>query len=234
VGNSLNALLDAFQLTADRSFLDKAEELVRRCVHPQDDVAARDLGNVEARWSYTVFLQKLGRYLDLKKELGELDSMFAYARAALLHYARWMVEHEHPYLDNPAVLEFPTETWDAQDLRKSDVLRLAALHSIGGEDRRKLLERARFFSRSALDSLETKDGRSFTRPMAILLANTLVAYRSGEGAPADTADRTPENRTAAPVAAFASQRSIALRRACALAAAALAATAIGFAYAVLG
>ena len=128
-GNSVNALLDAWLATGSRRYLDKAEALIRRCIHPADDVAARDLLNVEERWSYTVFLSSLARYLDLKAEAGELDFMYAYARASLLRYARWMVEHEVPYFDHPEKLEFPTETWAAQEFRKANVLRLAAAHA---------------------------------------------------------------------------------------------------------
>src|SRR5437879_13192633 len=74
-GNSVNALLDGWLVSGERRFLDKAEALIRRCVHPLDDVAARDLLNVESRWSYTVFLSALARYLGLKAESGEVDRM---------------------------------------------------------------------------------------------------------------------------------------------------------------
>src|SRR5437667_274570 len=76
-GNSINALLDAWLLGAGRAYLDKAEELIRRCVHPADDLAALDLGNPEERWSYTVFLSVLARYLDLKARAGQIDEMFS-------------------------------------------------------------------------------------------------------------------------------------------------------------
>ena len=109
-------------MTGERAFLAKVDELIRRCVHPSDDIAALDLLDAERRWSYTVFLQAVARYLDDKAEGGELDAAYAYARAALLHYARWMAEHEYPYLDTPAGLEYPTETWAAQDMRAKGFL----------------------------------------------------------------------------------------------------------------
>ena len=55
---------------------------------PEDDIAARGLLRTEARWSYTVYLSNLARYLAVKAEAGELDAMYAYARAGLIHYAR--------------------------------------------------------------------------------------------------------------------------------------------------
>jgi hypothetical protein len=128
-GNSINALLDGWLVTGRRCYLDKAEALIRRCIHPADDVAARDLLDTERRWSYTVFLSVLARYLDLKAERGELDHGFAYARASLLRYAEWMLIHEEPYFARPEKLEFPTETWAAQEFRKANALRLAAAHA---------------------------------------------------------------------------------------------------------
>src|SRR5205814_2057871 len=61
--NSINALLDAWVLTDKERYAVNAEELIRRCIHPCDDIAARELGDAERRWSYTVFLQTLGRFL---------------------------------------------------------------------------------------------------------------------------------------------------------------------------
>jgi hypothetical protein len=125
----VNALLDGWLLSGQRRYLDKAEALLRRCIHPNDDVADRDLLNVEERWSYTLFLLVVVRYLGLKADAGELDCMYAYAQASLLRYAAWMVEHERPYFDQSEKLEFPTETWAAQELRKANVVRLAGQYA---------------------------------------------------------------------------------------------------------
>jgi hypothetical protein len=120
VANASLALLHAHRVTGDARFADKAEALVRRVIHPDDDIASLHLLEVERRWSYTVCLQALGRYLWVHEARGT-DARWNYARACLLHYARWMAEHEYCYLDKPEVLEFPTETWAAQDIRKSEV-----------------------------------------------------------------------------------------------------------------
>jgi hypothetical protein len=128
-GLSVNALLDGWLLTGRQAYLDKAEELIRRCIHPADDVSSLKLLDAELRWSYPIFLVSLARYLALKAETGELGFMYAYARTAFLHYAAWMADHERPYLDHPERLEFVTETWAAQEFRKANVLRLAAAHA---------------------------------------------------------------------------------------------------------
>jgi hypothetical protein len=124
----VNALLDAWLVTGRRPYVEKAESLIRRSVHPDDDVAFRDLLNVEKRWSYTVFLAVLARYLAVKAEAGELDFMYAYVQSSLVRYAMWMLDNEVPYFDHPEKLEFPTEAWAAQEFRKANVLRLAAGH----------------------------------------------------------------------------------------------------------
>ena len=81
--------------------------MIARCVHPDDDPAAIDPLDAENRWSYTVFLQALGKYLEYRAERGLVDAKFEYARAVLLKYATWMCAHERPYLDTPEQLEYP-------------------------------------------------------------------------------------------------------------------------------
>jgi len=174
-GNSLAALLDGHRLTGDPTFLAKAEQLVRRCVHPADDLPARNLLDVENRWFYTMFLRSLGRYLDEKAEHGELDATYAYGRAALLHYARWMAAHERPTLSRPEILEYPNETWAAQDVRKVEVFQAAARHATGAE-KAHFLERADYFFRDSVERLTASETRTLARPVVLLL--TLGASRA--------------------------------------------------------
>lgn len=172
-GNSVNALLDGWLLTGRRAYLDKAEALVRRSVHPSDEITGLDLLETERRWSYTVFLSVLARYLRLKAEAGERGLMYAYGRSALLHYARWMLEHEVPYFDRPEKLEYPTETWAAQEFRKANVLRLAAEHA-DEPLRSRLTARAAGLSDRAWADLSRFESRWAARPVAILLREGTV------------------------------------------------------------
>jgi hypothetical protein len=167
--DSVAALLDAHRLSGDAIFLAKAEQLIRRCIHPADDVPRRNLLDAENRWFYTMFLQALGRYLDHKAELGQLDRMYAYAQASLLHYAGWMAAHEYPYLDKPEILEYPTETWAAQDMRKCEVFHYAARHA-SADDRPRFRERADFFFRSSVATLTGMPTRTLARPVVLLLS----------------------------------------------------------------
>jgi hypothetical protein len=81
-----------------------------------------------------------------------------------------MAAHERPYLDHPEALEFPTETWAAQDMRKSDVLKLAAQHA-SADERPRLLERATFFFRYSTRTLSSMPTHSMTRPTVLMLSH---------------------------------------------------------------
>ena len=218
-GNSLNALLDAFRLSGDRRQLDKAEQVIRRCIHPEDDVPAQDLLDAERKWFYTMFLQALGKYLDDKAERDERDAMYGYGRDSLLHYARWMADHERPTLDHPERLEFPTETWAAQDIRKSDVFYHAMKHAPDSE-RQRFRERGAFFFRYATDTLRSMPTRTLARPVIVLLSSGVLHSwfttnaDAREGGPADTTSFEPR-------VPFVPQRVIAVQRAKLVAAAAL-------------
>lgn len=166
-GNSINALLDAYRLTAKHHYLAKAEELIQRCIHPQDDIAALTLDEPEYRWSYLVFMQVLGKYLDIKLEWGESDYCFYYARDALLHYAAWMLKNEVPYKDVLHKVEIPTETWPAHDIRKSHIFHLAAKYA-PSEQRACFTKKANFFFERCLDDLHSFDTAFLTRPQVIL------------------------------------------------------------------
>jgi hypothetical protein len=167
-GNSVNALLDAWLLTNQLCYLNKAEELIRRSIHPADDVAKNELLDVERRWSYTVFLSVLARYIQLRAEAGQIDFMYAYARASLLHCARWMLANETPYFDRPEQLEYPTETWAAQELRKANVLRLAAVYA-SEPLRSDLTRRGDELAQRAWHDLDRFPSRTVARALALLM-----------------------------------------------------------------
>ena len=168
-GNSINAVLDAYELTGKRLYLEKAEALIRRCIHPRDDIEALGLTMPEHRWSYLVFLQVLGKYLHIKLRGNETDAAFYYARESLLHYARWMVRHEVPYKDVLDRVDLPTETWPAQDVRKCHVLHLAGEFAAATE-RAAFHDRADFFFRRGLEDLLGFETAYLTRPLVILCA----------------------------------------------------------------
>lgn len=214
--NAVLSLLNAWRVTGDARFTDKALALVRRVIHPDDDPAAHRLLDVELRWSYTVMLQALGKCLFA--HVGD-EATQAYMRASLLRYARWMADHEYFYLDDVSVLEFPTETWAAQDLRKSEVFDLAAWHAPSADERDRFLERARYFHARAIETLAASPTRTRTRPLVLLLQYGFARpwfERETPRAPLGPAHSGPWPARAA----FEPQRAIARRRLVQLAAAA--------------
>jgi hypothetical protein len=136
--------------------------------------------------------------------------MYAYAKETFLHYARWMARNEYPYLDKPELLEFPTETWAAHEMRKSDVFAHAARHADAG-DRALFMERAEFFWRNSVTTLGSFATRTLCRPIVVLLSSGLMypwLVRHPEGsAPSGTTfdDFGPFER-------FVPQKAVALRR----------------------
>lgn len=211
-GNSLNALVEGHRLTGDDRYLQLAERLIRRCVHPHDDPLRHGLDDPEYRWFYTMFLQSLGRYLAYRAERGLVDEAYAYARASLLHYARWMAANEYPWLDKPEKLEFPTETWAAQDIRKSDIFCHAALHSHDEAERTLMLDRAAFFHRNSVETLARMPTRSLARPVIVLLTSGLWYEWMRMRPDARLPISLPEPDYGVPEV-FVPQRQIALRRA---------------------
>ena len=215
-GNSLAALVDGHRLTHDERFIAKADKLVARVISPADNQKAFRLDEPEFRWFYLMFLQALGKYLRYKAELGEIDRYYAHGRASLLAYARWMTGHEYPYLSRPERLEYPTETWAAQDIRKVDVFCYAALLA-EADERDTFLERAAFFHDNSVATLNSMATRSLARPVILLLTSGAVLSWFKRNADA----RMPipvEQMRPFPAEAFVPQRKIAERRAMALAA----------------
>lgn len=210
-GNSINALLDGWRLTGDERFHVKCIELLHRTIHPEDDVEERNLLDAENRWSYTVYLQALGKFLDTMADAGRVDADYAYARASLLSYARWMAAHERPILETPDQLEYPNETWAAQEIRKSDVFKFAALHA-SGEERERFVEKGDWFFHESLRSLATFDTKSYLRPVVILMHYGLM-QSFWDRHPNEARPAPPSDVSWPPRERFVPQRALALQKA---------------------
>jgi len=97
-----------------------------------------------------------------------LDDMFYYARVSLQHYAQWMLEQEAPYAEVKDKVLIWTETWVAQDIRKSCVLNYAAKYA-DESLRFVFLEKAEYFYSKTLKDLSDFETRDYTRPLSILM-----------------------------------------------------------------
>lgn len=172
-GNALNTLIDAFLLTRCKKYMSLAEKLIRRCIHPCDDIGTRDLLDIENRWMYTIFLQSLAKYLDAKRSEKQFDTMWFHARESLVHYAEWIAENEHLYLEKKEKLEHPNETWAAQDIRKCNIL-LQAANYADSDQKQRFTEKANSIYRQAVSQLFNFSTHSLTRPIAVMMQNAMV------------------------------------------------------------
>ena len=168
-GNSMNALITGFELTRDAKYLEMASRLMRRTVHPQQDLHRLDLLNAELRWFYTMHLQSMCRYIEVLKRLADHREELQYAVESLLNYARWMERFEKPTLDASERLQYPNETWAAQDMRKWHVLAYASRWAESDEEYSKLMAKAEFFYHHSLKTLNGFASKSLCRPLVLLL-----------------------------------------------------------------
>jgi hypothetical protein len=174
-GNYLVALLDAYELTADDDYLSEIAGVIRQTVHPGDCITDRNLKDVENAWFYTVFLQALVRYLCLKESYHFIDDDYWYARHSFMTYALWMRERESFYLDNPEKLEFPNDTWCAQEMRKANLFCFAWYFSAEAEP--DYLNRAEEFYHYIEKRLTQSPETEYTRILALLMQNDGVRQK---------------------------------------------------------
>lgn len=167
--NYIIALLDSFELSQSRAYLARVEHIITNTVHPNENISLRSLHDVESTWFYTVFLQAVYAFLRVKQELNEFDETFYYCRDSLLNFANWMVDNEKPYLDNPDILEYPNDTWTAQDLRKANVLAAASYYA--SSNHQIYLDKALFFENEVANRLNSSETKTYTRIMVLILQN---------------------------------------------------------------
>ncbi|MEP2650458.1 MAG: hypothetical protein ABJH06_00555, partial [Paraglaciecola sp.] len=167
--NYLVALLDSYELTQDQTFLTKVEDIISHTVHPTESVGQRSLDDVENTWFYTVLLQAMSRYLHIKLNQGQLDESFYYCRDSLLNYAQWMLEHEYPYLEKPEILEYPNDTWTAQDLRKAHIL--ASAYYFSHDKNEEYLKKAKYFEDYVANRLNDSETKTYTRILVLTMQN---------------------------------------------------------------
>ena len=172
VGNYVNALLDSHALSGDDAYFQQAERVIGLTFSPQDNIADRNLADVETTWFYSIFLQAVARFLEVKKQRGERSTAgYGFVSSAFIKYAQWIADHDRPYLSQPDILEFPNDTWVAQDIRKACILYYASSYAADDEHRSALLKRADYFYQYVCDALMKSDTRHYSRILAILMQN---------------------------------------------------------------
>ncbi|EAZ98660.1 hypothetical protein [Marinobacter sp. ELB17] len=168
-GNYINALIDAWQVSGEPTWIRRAEQVIRHSIHSGDDISKRNLLNAETGWSYLVLMTSVARFLHLKRREGQLDQEYKSTRDAFIHYTRWMKDHEHPFLETPEQLEFPNDTWTAQDIRKAMLLFQAA--EFDPLNNELYLSLAREILQYVVSRLASSNEAHFSRIMIILMQN---------------------------------------------------------------
>src|SRR5690554_5272549 len=168
-GNYLNALLDASLLEPGENWLNHAEVVISKTIHFADNIEERNLLEVEAGWSYLILMSSIARYLHIKREFGKTDAHFNYARDAFMHYAHWMLENERPFLSDPEQLEFPNDTWVAQDIRKAMLMFQAA--ELNPPNAKAFQDRGSRWLTEICETLTKSEQKHYSRILIILMQN---------------------------------------------------------------
>jgi hypothetical protein len=174
-GNYLVALIDNYSLTEDPSLITEMGVVITHTIHPEEDIFLRNLHNPEESWFYTIFLQAVVRFLFLKEQLNEIDHDYWYARHTFMHYCQWMKDNESFYLDKPELLEFPNDTWCAQEIRKANLFYYASYFS--ANDALEYIQNAEKFYDYITQHLSKSKESSHTRVLAILMQNDGVRQK---------------------------------------------------------
>jgi hypothetical protein len=171
--NSTLALLNGYELTGEPKYIERAIGLMRSTVHPEQNLGKLDLLNAELRWFYTMYLQALCRLIDVLESNQRAKVLYrddlCYAIGSLMHYARWMLANEHPILDHPEKLQYPTETWAAQEMRKWEVFAYAARWCASEEEGLAMMDKAEWFYDYVIRTLDGFETKSLCRPIVLLL-----------------------------------------------------------------
>ena len=168
-GNYLNTLLDAWVLDDGGPWLERAEFVIRNTIHPADNIEQRDLLDVENRWSYLVLLASLFRYLYLKRQRDSEDGHYEYAKASALRYTDWILKNERPFMADKTQLEFPNDTWVAQDIRKAMLMFQAS--ELDPENSAHYQEKGHKWLEEVTSTLQRSKEAHFARILVILMQN---------------------------------------------------------------
>ena len=171
-GNYITALQDCYLLTGKQHFLDKASLVIKQTVSPDQELSFLNLGDVENSWFYTVFLQAVCRYIDIKSQCHQIDESYEYSKQILIKFGHWMAKNEVPYLTKPDILEFPNQTWTAQDLRKVGTLKMSASFLTEPSE---LLKRADAIEEFVELELQKSDQANYCRVLCLLMQNIDLA-----------------------------------------------------------
>ncbi|MBF7072171.1 hypothetical protein ISG33_01985 [Glaciecola sp. MH2013] len=171
VANYVNALLDSFDVSANKEYMENASSVILNTFSADDDIADRNFGDIENTWYYIVFMQSVAKFLwRCESDYGISQDYFNIKRA-FMHYASYIAKHEQVYLHNSDKLEYPNDTWTAQDLRKVQVLKVAIGYAENDELREQMQDKINEIQRFVEKKLSQSEEKEYTRILALLMQN---------------------------------------------------------------
>jgi len=171
--NYVNVLLDSYELTANRQYVARASSIITQTFHFTDIITERNFEDIENTWYYIVFMQSVAKYLWMCETVYGIDHDYATIKKSFLHYVEWIAIQEQPYLDNHAKLEYPNDTWTAQDLRKIMVLNIALNYVDTAQLKKSIQQKIDSLTAYVEDKLCNSDEQEFTRVLALVMQNNI-------------------------------------------------------------
>nr|WP_297347998.1 hypothetical protein [uncultured Glaciecola sp.] len=173
VANYVNVLLDSYELTANRQYVARASSIITQTFDATDIIAERNFQDIENTWYYIVFMQSVAKYLWLCETVYGIDHDYVSIKKSFLHYVEWIATQEQPYLVNHQKLEYPNDTWTAQDLRKIMVLNIASNYTDSPHLKELIQQKVDSLRHYVEDKLCNSDEKDFTRVLALVMQNNI-------------------------------------------------------------
>ncbi|MEQ3652778.1 MAG: hypothetical protein ABNH33_05605, partial [Glaciecola sp.] len=170
----VNALIDSYELSSDAQYIEKASNIILHTFSHEDDIADRNFEDIENTWYYIVFMQSVAKYLWICETVYGISHDYAPIKKAFLHYVEYIATSEVPYLQNSERLEYPNDTWTAQDLRKIMVLKVAEPYLASNKElHEKVADKIRTLTEYVEAKLIESDEKDYTRILALIMQNNM-------------------------------------------------------------
>ena len=118
-------------------------------------------------------MQSVAKYLWMCETVYGIDHDYAGIKKSFLHYVEWIATQEQPYLENHQKLEYPNDTWTAQDLRKIMVLNIALNYVDTPHLKDLIQQKVDSLTDYIEDKLCNSDEKDFTRVLALVMQNNI-------------------------------------------------------------
>ena len=107
--------------------------------------------------------------VEIREAMEQSDAVYAYARAAFIHYALWIKDRERPYLDWPDMLGFLNETCVAQESQERHSG--PGRRNSSGRTHGSLPATEHLFFSIGMSHLRQFENRTLTRPLVLLMTS---------------------------------------------------------------